>query len=264
VNCQPNIFSIDPSKYKTPIFLQLLGNNSEYMAQAALVGEKAGFDGIDINFGCPSATVTKKGCGSALLDYPEKLFEITSAIKKSIKIDLTVKIRSGYQDSNNFMENILACEEAGASMITIHPRLRSELYSGLANWDFIKLAKEKLKIPVCGNGDINSIEDASKNQKYSGCDYLMVGRGSVSNPFIFKELYEEKSPNLSMEEFYKVMKIYYEKLAHFYVERYNSKKMALTRLKQHISYLKIDEDIKLKFFRSKKLEEIYEKFNEYL
>ena len=167
-----------------PIAQQIFGSDVETFVEAAkLIYEKMKPDIIDINMGCPVPKVAVKSqAGSALLKNPEKIKEIVSAVVKSVPVPVTVKIRSGW-DSNsiNAVEVAKICEEAGASAITVHPRTRSQGYSGKADVEIIKQVKENVSIPVIGNGDIIDIESAKRMLEYTKCDAIMIGRGALGS-----------------------------------------------------------------------------------
>lgn len=144
---------------------------------------------IDINMGCPAKKITKNGEGSALMLDINKASKIIKAAVKASKVPVTVKFRKGYDDKNlNALEFAKMAEESGASMITVHGRTREQMYSGKADWDIIARIKQEVKIPVIGNGDIFSGEDALKMKEYTKCDGIMVARGARGNPFIFNEI----------------------------------------------------------------------------
>lgn len=171
-----------------PLAAQLMGSDPELMAEMAREIECRGAPRIDLNCGCPSNTVTGRGAGSSLLKEPNVLHEVARALVKAVAIPVTIKMRSGFEDTSLFKENLLAAQESGAHYITLHPRTKAEGYGPPANWNLIREAKSILKIPVVGNGDITSVESALRMLKETGCDALMIGRGAVINPFLFHQI----------------------------------------------------------------------------
>ncbi len=171
-----------------PLAAQIMGSDPLLMAAMAVELVKRGAPRIDINCGCPSNTVTGRGAGSSLLKDPNHLYEVAKAVRGAISIPMTIKMRSGYEDTSLFQENLKAAEESGAEFITLHPRTKIEGYTPPARWDLIALAKEIVKIPVVGNGDILNVENALHVLSYTKCDALMIGRGAVINPFIFHQI----------------------------------------------------------------------------
>lgn len=171
-----------------PLAVQLMGSDPELMAAMAVEVEKRGAPRIDLNCGCPSNTVTGRGAGSSLLKDPDLLYQVAKAMVKVVSVPVTVKMRSGYEDTSRFQENLLAAQESGIRFITLHPRTKVDGYGPPARWDLIAEAKSILKIPLVGNGDILGVEDALKMLKVTRCDALMIGRGSVINPFIFHQI----------------------------------------------------------------------------
>lgn len=171
-----------------PLAAQLMGGDPELMAAMAQQIQKQGAPRIDVNCGCPSNTVTGRGAGSSLLKDPNFLYDVVKAVVQAVSIPVTVKMRSGYLDTALFRENLLAAQESGVRYITLHPRTKVEGYTPPARWDLIAEAKSLLRIPVVGNGDILTAEDAVNMLKKTGCDALMIGRGSIINPFIFHEI----------------------------------------------------------------------------
>lgn len=171
-----------------PLAAQLMGSDPELMAAMAVEVEKRGAPRIDLNCGCPSNTVTGRGAGSSLLKEPNTLHEIAKAMVKAVKVPVTLKMRSGFEDTSLFKENLLAAQESGVRYITLHPRTKVDGYGPPAKWELIAEAKSLLKIPIVGNGDILNVKDALEMLRTTKCDALMIGRGSVINPFIFHEI----------------------------------------------------------------------------
>jgi tRNA-dihydrouridine synthase C len=171
-----------------PLAAQVMGADPDLVAEMGIELEKRGAGRIDLNCGCPSNTVTGRGAGSSLLKEPNFLHEIAKALVKAVSVPVTIKMRSGFDDTGLFTENLLAAEASGARYITLHPRTKQEGYGPPARWDLITHAKKLLKIPVVGNGDILSVDDALRMLHETGCDALMIGRGSVINPFIFHQI----------------------------------------------------------------------------
>lgn len=171
-----------------PLAAQLMGSDPDLMGEMACEIERRGAPRIDLNCGCPSNTVTGRGAGSSLLKDPALLYDNARALVKAVSVPVTVKMRSGYEDTSLFKENLLAAQESGARYITLHPRTKAEGYGPPARWDLIAEAKATLRIPVVGNGDILTVKHALEMLKQTGCDALMIGRGSIINPFIFHQV----------------------------------------------------------------------------
>lgn len=173
-----------------PISMQIFGGDKESLVNAAkYIDLNSDADIIDINMGCPVLKVIKSGSGSALLKDPDKIYDVVKAVVEAVKKPVTVKIRIGWDmESINCVEVAKKIEAAGASAITVHGRTRSQFYSGTADWKYIKMVKEAVKIPVVGNGDVTSIETAKKMLEETGCDAVAIARGALGNPFLFREL----------------------------------------------------------------------------
>ena len=149
--------------------------------------EQSPIDFIDINMGCPAPKITKNGEGSALLKNPELIGEIVYAVSKALTKPLTIKIRKGFDEDNiNAVQVAKIIEQAGASALALHGRTREQFYSGTADWDIIKEVKQNISIPLIGNGDIRTPQDAKRMMDYTGCDAVLIGRGAQGNPWIFK------------------------------------------------------------------------------
>ncbi|MCL2124748.1 MAG: tRNA dihydrouridine synthase DusB [Oscillospiraceae bacterium] len=172
-----------------PSAAQIFGSDAECMADAASIAlEISGADFIDINMGCPVGKVVKGGDGCALMRDPDKAMRIIESVVKSVRTPVTIKIRKGWdKGSVNAVDFSRAAELAGAAAITIHGRTRTQQYSGKADWDIIREVKSAVSIPVIANGDVFSAEDAARMLKYTNADMVMVGRGSLGNPWLFMQ-----------------------------------------------------------------------------
>lgn len=258
------------SQNEHPLSMQIFGADKETLVYAAKwIYENTDVDIIDINMGCPVNKVAKRaGAGSSLLRDPNKVYEITKAVVEATPLPVTVKIRIGWDENNiNAVENAKMIEKAGACAIAVHGRTRVQMYSGHANLDVIKDVVEAVNIPVVGNGDIVDGPSALHMLEYTGCKAIMIGRGALGNPWIFKEINAyfagEEFKRPSKEEIYNMIVDQYERLLKLKGER-----LALLEMRSHVGwYLKGMQgsaQIKNKANQALNFEEVKKILKEYL
>ena len=254
-----------------PVAIQIFGSNPDTMAEAAdiLVND---YDAkiIDINMGCPVPKVAvKSNAGSALLKDIDKVYSIVKKVVDRVNVPVTVKIRSGWDNNSiNAVDIAKTIEKAGASLICVHGRTRSQGYTGSVNLDVIKMVKENVTIPVIGNGDIRDIESAKKMFSYTGCDAIMVGRSALGNPWIIRELvsYFEDGVIISKPNYEERIDMCFH---HFdYLMKTKSERTVILEMRSHIAwYLKGingSTEVKKEIFKANTRDEIEKILNNYL
>ena len=261
-NGKKTIDLINFNENERPISIQIFGSDLKSFVEAAkYIEENFHPDIIDINMGCPVPKVAiKSQAGSALLKDPNKIYEIVKAVVDNTNTPITVKIRSGWDDKHiNAVEVAKKIESAGASAIAIHSRTRSQGYSGSANWNIIKEVKQSVKIPVIGNGDITTPELAKQMLDETGCDAIMVGRATLGNPWIIKEIVHYLDTNELLQKPTNTEKIEMIKTHYNLLKKYSNTTHALLEIRTHaLWYLKGipgTKEIKAKICQAKTEEE---------
>jgi tRNA-dihydrouridine synthase C len=216
----------------TPVHVQLLGSEPELMAENAALAASLGAPAIDLNFGCPAKTVNRHMGGAVLLQYPELLHSITSAVRKAVPdhIPVTAKMRLGFTDKSVALVNAQALEAAGIQWLTVHARTKTEGYKPPAYWEWIRQIKDVVNIPVLANGEIWTPEQAAQCQQESGSDILMIGRGLVAVPDLGLQIKDPKHTPMTWQESLALMKVLAESLPHL------QDKQLTSRMKQWLHY----------------------------
>ena len=233
---QKTIDLINFNETERPISIQIFGNDEDTFVEVAkYIEDNYHPDIIDINMGCPVPKIALRSqAGSALLKNPDKIYEIVKKVVENTNTPISVKIRSGWDENSiNAVEVAKKIEQAGASLIAIHARTRSQGYTGKANWDIIKKVKENVNIPVIGNGDIKTIYDAKKMLDETKCDAIMIGRATIGNPWFIKECVEYIENNKIIDPPTNIEKI--DMINHHYelLKKYTSEKQALLEIRMH-------------------------------
>lgn len=255
--------------YERPIAQQIFGSDiTSFVVAAKYIEETMHPDIIDINMGCPVPKVALKAqAGSALLKNPEKIKEIVKAVVNSVSCPVTVKIRSGWDEKSiNAVEVAKIVEEAGASAIAIHARTRSQGYSGKADYNIIKQVKQAVSIPVIGNGDVKTCFDAKRMLDETNCDFVMIGRGLLGNPWLIKEINEYLENGVVIDKPTDIEKIDMCLKHLSLLEEFECEKQAVLEIRSHVGwYLKGIRNanlVKQNIFKTKNINEIKRMLNE--
>lgn len=252
-----------------PAAIQIFGSDPDIMAGIAAEIERAGADIIDINMGCPTPKIVKNGDGSALMQKPELVAQIVRKVSEAVTVPVTVKMRKGWDDDCvNAVEIASIAEENGAKAVTVHGRTREQFYTGKADWSIISKVKQAVKIPVIGNGDISSPEDAKAMLEETGCDGVMIGRGAQGNPWIFRRTVEflssgELLPEPSYEEKVEMALLHLGKTIELKGEFIGVKEMR-KHLAWYLKGMPGAAGIKSEVFKLEKASEVQELLEDYL
>jgi len=242
-----------------PLFVQLFGSNPKNLAEAAIIAESSGADGIDINMGCPAPQVVRAGAGVDLMRHPQKIREILLSVRRVIRIPLTIKIRSGWNDERkNAIEIVKISEDCGVDGVFIHPRTGVQGFQGKADWDLVRRAKQSVSIPVIGNGDVFDVHQARQRLEETGCDGIMIGRGALGNPWIFSSI--QCLPTLNERR--KVIERHWHLLKEYY-----QKERAIKEVRKHIAWytkgLPWSAPFRLHLFKIKEEGDLFETLHSY-
>lgn len=181
-----------PSRVHVPVAIQIFGADPRVMADAARTAQDSGAAVVDINAGCPIRKIVRQGAGAALLREPDRLARIVETVKRAVALPVTVKTRLGWDKENiAVVETCRRLQEAGADAVTLHARTARQIYTGKADWTWIRKLKEALSIPVIGNGDVTCPADFHRMMRATGCDAVMIGRGALGNPWLFRTIAEQ-------------------------------------------------------------------------
>ncbi|MGZ3713023.1 MAG: tRNA dihydrouridine synthase, partial [Bdellovibrionota bacterium] len=217
---------------ETPIAMQIFGGEAGVLAEAARILADRGADIIDLNMGCPVPKITKTGAGSALMRDEKVAAEVFRAVRAAIKVPFTIKIRGGWDDHTvNAAEIARIAELEGVDSIAVHPRTRSQQYTGKAPWEIIKLVVDTVKIPVTGNGDVRCWDDARRMIAETGCKTVMIGRGALGKPWVFDSEFEYLGAEAQHAYKFRVIQRHLDLIAGHMPERFG-----FVQMKKHLGW----------------------------
>ena len=256
------------SPVEAPIAVQIFGSDPIIMAKACdYFNENKDICMVDINMGCPAPKIVKNGEGSALMKDPKLASEIVKEVKKASLKPVTVKMRIGFDFENiNAVDFARIMEQSGADAVAVHGRTSAQMYNGRANWDIISEVKQSVTIPVIGNGDVFTTEDANKLFTVTKCDGVMIGRGSLGNPWIFSQIYDNKNSSLitypTPQEKIDICIKHYNK-AIYYNGEYKAVREMRKQIGWYIKGLKNNKEVKEKINGEERSEVVLQILNEY-
>jgi len=246
-----------------PLAMQLLGKDPQALVRAALCCEELGADIVDLNMGCPMPKITSKGKGAALMKDVLGTARLLRAMRQSIAIPFTIKIRGGWDDEHlNAVEVARMAEGEGIDAITVHPRTRSQRFTGKAPWTIIAEVVQAVGIPVTGNGDVHSMAEARRMVAETGCQSVMIGRGALGSPWIFDESFDA----LSADE----QRAYKDRVIRRHmalIQEHGGERHAFSQMKKHLAWytegLAHATDCRARIFQTRSPAEVWEVFQEY-
>ena len=246
-----------------PLAMQLLGKDPQALIRAAIRCEELGADIMDLNMGCPMPKITSKGKGAALMKDVAATARLLRAMRQSIAVPFTIKIRGGWDDLHlNAVEVARMAESEGIDAITVHPRTRSQRFTGKAPWTIIAEVVEAVRIPVTGNGDVSSMEDARRMVDETGCQSVMIGRGALGSPWVFDGGFDALSPQAKREYKDRVIRRHMA-----LIEEHCSERHAFSQMKKHLAWytdgLAHATDCRARIFHTKSPAEVWQVFQEY-
>jgi len=246
-----------------PLAMQLLGRDADLLARAAERCQTLGADIVDLNMGCPMPKITGKGKGAALMRDVMGTALILRALRKALSVPLTIKIRGGWDDEHlNAVEVAQMAEAEGVDAITVHPRTRSQRFTGKAPWTIIREVVEAVRVPVTGNGDVRSMAEARQMVAETGCASVMIGRGALGSPWIFDESFDELTLDAQRNQKARVIARHCELIRSHFREKY-----ALIQLKKHLAWytegLGHATTCRAEIFAARSAEEVQEVFQRY-